>query len=392
MTTPLMPGATIGVIGGGQLGRMLALEARRMGYRICVLDPDPQCPAGQVADDQVVAAYADLEAARDLARRTDVVTCEFENVDAAAVAAAESLRPVYPGSRVLRIAQHRVREKETLARMGFPVPAFHPVQTPADLQTGLRRLGLSAVLKTATGGYDGKGQVLIRTAADAHRAYEALSPESEMLILEQYVQFSKELSVVCARDVFGSIACYPAVENIHRNGILDVTIAPARVSGEVATAARKLVSAIMEQLDVVGVLAVELFLTGDGRLLVNEVAPRPHNSGHYTLDACVTSQFEQLLRAVCHLPLGAPELFTPAVMVNLLGDVWEQTGGRPDFALALAEAGVKLHLYGKAVAHPGRKMGHLCAVAPTVEVALERALSARNRIMEDRSCLQHHRS
>ncbi len=377
MVTPLLPGAWIGVLGGGQLGRMLALEARRMGYHVCVLDPDPQCPAGQVADDQVVAAYADREAAQELARRVAVVTYEFENVDAAAVEAVEELRPVYPGSRMLRIAQNRICQKETLAQLGFPMAAFHPVQTLSDLESGLRKLGLPAFLKTATSGYDGKGQAVIRAPDDVSAAYGALQGQGRGLVLEEYVSFSKELSVICARDTDGATVCYPVVENIHRNRILDLTIAPARVSAQVATAAQELVSAITQKLNVAGLLAVELFLARDGRLLVNEVAPRPHNSGHYTLDACATSQFEQLLRVGCHLPLGTTELRTPAVMANLLGDVWLKTGGQPNFAAALAVPGIKLHLYGKATARPGRKMGHLCAVAPTVAVALERVLAAR---------------
>ena len=379
MITPLLPGSWIGVFGGGQLGRMLALEARRIGYRVCVLDPDPQCPTGQVADDQVVASYADQEAAGELARRVAVATYEFENVDATAVAAAERLGPVYPGSRVLGIVQNRLRQKDTLARLGFPIAAFHPIQTLPDLETGLQRVGLPAVLKTATSGYDGKGQVYLQADREAPDAYQALHVQSEMLVLEEYIPFSKELSVICAQDARGATACFPVVENIHRNRILDVTIAPARVSAEVSAAAQQLACSIMEKLDMVGLLAVELFLTQDETLLVNELAPRPHNSGHYTLDACATSQFEQLLRVICHLPLGSTDLLTPAVMVNLLGEVWLETNGQPNFAAALAVPGAKLHLYGKALARPGRKMGHICAVAPTVELALERALAARER-------------
>ncbi len=257
----LPSGAWIGVIGGGQLGRMLSLEARRMGYRVCILDPDPQCPAGQVADDQVVAPYADREAARELARRSAVVTYEFENVDAEAVAAAETLRPLYPGSRVLRITQHRLREKETLEGWGFPVTPFHPVRELQDLEAGLHRLGLPAVLKTATLGYDGKGQAYLRTLEDGPGSFQALRRQSEVLILEQYVPFTKELSVVCARDARGATACFPVVENIHRGGVLDVTIAPARVSSQVAAAAQELACSITQRLEVVGLLTTVLFLT-----------------------------------------------------------------------------------------------------------------------------------
>lgn len=377
VTAPLLPGARIGILGGGQLGRMLCLEARRMGYRTCILDPDPGCPAAQVADEVVVAAYEDPDGARALATRSDVVTYEFENIDAPAVAAAEAVCTVYPGSRVLRIAQHRIREKQTLAGLGFPVAPFHPVDTRTDLEAGLERLGFPAVLKTATAGYDGKGQAVVHSPEEAAAAYTDLRPHSEALILEAFVPFAKELSAICARSASGAVACFPVVENIHRQGILDLTIAPAPVEPAVAAAGRELVTAITAALDVVGVLAVELFLTADGRLLVNELAPRPHNSGHYTLDACATSQFEQLLRAICHLPLGAPDLLAPAAMANLLGDVWEQAGGSPDWSRALAEPGVKLHLYGKAEPRPGRKMGHLTAVAPTAAAAVARVLAAR---------------
>lgn len=380
---PLLPGATIGIIGGGQLGRMLALEARRMGYRTCVLDPDPGCPAGQVADEQVVAKYDDADAARELAGRADVITYEFENVNPDVVAIAEGIRPVFPGSQLLRVTQHRIREKESLAGLGFPVTRFHPVRSFADLEEGLRRLGLPAVLKTATLGYDGKGQAVIHDPAEAQKAYAALAPAGETLILEAFVRFQKELSVVCARDARGNVACYPVGENIHKGGILDTTIAPARVPDAVATAAQDLAAGVTEKLGVVGLLAIELFLDEDGKLLINELAPRAHNSGHYTLDACAISQFEQWLRAICHLPLGIPDLLAPGVMVNLLGDIWEAADQQPEFARALGLPGVKVHLYGKSQARPGRKMGHLCAVAPTVDLALERALAARKLLTTD---------
>lgn len=375
----LAPGAWVGILGGGQLGRMVVLEARRMGYRTCVLDPDPRCPAGQVADQQVVAAYDDPEGARTLAERVAVVTYEFENVDASAVAAVEPLRPVYPSSRVLWVCQHRVREKQALAQGGFPVPAFYPVDTPADLAAGLQQVGLPAVLKTATAGYDGKGQAVVHTAAEAEAAYSRLRPQSEMLILEAFVPFTLEVSVVCARDREGRTACFPVAENIHRGGILDTSIVPARVPPAVAAAAQELAAGIAAHLGVVGLLAVEMFVLADGRILVNELAPRPHNSGHYTWEACATSQFEQLLRIVCGLPLGSTELLAPAVMVNLLGDLWAQ--GDPDFPALLAEPGVALHLYGKAEARPGRKMGHFTAVGRTVEEALARAEAARRRLV-----------
>lgn len=378
------PGTTVGIFGGGQLGRMMALEARRLGIRTCVLDPDPNCPAGQVADHQVVASYGDKSAARKLAGVTDVVTYEFEHIDVAAVTAAEALKPVYPGSSVLRVVQHRLRQKEALHKMGFPLAAFRSVETFQDLVDGLQSLGFPAVLKTATSGYDGKGQAVIQKDSDAQPAYETLSPQSDALVLEEYIPFDKEVSVLCARDTNGHSACYPVMENSHPNGILDVTIAPARIDTSVAASAQTLAQAITEQMGVIGLLCVEMFLTKEGNLLVNELAPRPHNSGHYTLDACLTSQFEQLLRVLCGLPLGSTDLINPAVMVNLLGDVWIEADGRPDFEAALAVPGTKLHLYGKQDVRPGRKMGHLCVLGPTREIALERASAARASITREK--------
>lgn len=375
----LLPGATIGIVGGGQLGRMLALEARRCAYRTCVLDPDRRSPCGQVADDHVVAALDDAEAMRELARRSAVVTYEFENVDVAALAAAEAEGEVFPPGAVLRVAQHRVREKEAVARLGFPVPRFHAVQTRAGLQAGLDGLGLPLVMKTATSGYDGKGQAVVRTPAEAREAFERLIGACDALILEELVDFSLELSVVCARGRDGSTRCFTPGENRHRDGILDVTLAPARVPADVAVRAQEIAAGIATGLGVVGLITVEMFLARDGRLLVNELAPRPHNSGHLTLDACPTSQFEQLLRALCGLPLGEVGLYRPAAMANLLGDLWPQ-GGQPDFAQALAVPGVRLHLYGKAAARPGRKMGHLCCLAGTAEEAEARVLQARRAL------------
>lgn len=379
--TPLLPGtgAWIGILGGGQLGRMLALEARRMGYRTCVLDPDPACPAARVADDQVVGALTDPAAAALLAGRVSVIACEFENISTQAVATAEEIVPVIPGSPLLEIAQHRVREKESLARLGFPVPAHASVKTRADLETGLKTTGLPAVLKTATGGYDGKGQKVVESLEEAITAWETLLPHADVLILERLIPLNRELSVICARDVRGRMACYPVAENIHREGILDATVVPARIPAAVAQAARELAMGVAEGLDLVGLLAVEMFLTHDGDLLINELAPRPHNSGHYTLDACACSQFEQLLRISCRLPLGSTKLLSPAAMVNLLGDIWIRTDGQPDFAAALAVPGVKLHLYDKQDARPQRKMGHLTATAANADLALAQAQTARVR-------------
>ncbi len=375
----LPPGARIGIIGGGQLGRMLALAARQMGYRIIVLDPDPDSPAAQVADDVIVAKYSSRDAARELARNSDVLTYEFENVDAESVEAAAEITPLRPSDRVLRTAQHRVREKEALTAGGFPVAKFWPVANESEFTRAVGDLGVPAVLKTATMGYDGKGQAVIRSEDEAEQAFQALGGGRNQLVLERFVPFKMEVSVICARDGSGRTVTFPCSENVHVDGILDVSIAPARVSPGVAEAASQLAAGIAEALDVVGLIAVEMFVTQDDALLVNELAPRPHNSGHYTMDACRTSQFEQLARILCGLPMGSVDMPRPAVMVNLLGDAWEDAGGQPDFASALAVQGVSLHLYGKAEARKGRKMGHITAVADDVETALANATAARDR-------------
>lgn len=377
---PVRPGATLGVFGGGQLGRMIAMAASRMGYLSRVLDPSPGCPAAQVTSDHLVAGYTDVAAARDLASTTVAIACEFENVDATALEAAESVSRVFPPSRVLRIAQHRIREKTTLRDLGFPVPGFAPILEKKALDSALQAIGLPGVLKTATMGYDGKGQQVIHSAEEAASAYGRLAPRQEPLIYEAFVPFAHEISVIAARALDGSVRCFPPFENIHRDGILDITIAPARVPDPVLADAERLASGIIERLDSVGLICVEMFVTADGKLLVNELAPRPHNSGHLTLDASATSQFEQLVRVMCNLPLGSTRLSTPAVMVNLLGDIWNNTGGRPDFGAAMEVPGARLHLYGKSEARAGRKMGHITVVADDTATALERALDARARL------------
>ena len=367
------PGSTIGVLGSGQLGRMFAIAARRMGYRVHTLSPDYDTPTGQVADREVQAAYDDLDAVRDFARGVDVVTFEFENVSAAATEAAAEHAPVRPAGSVLHATQHRLREKGFLAGAGFPVTPFAPVRSLDDLRAALAALGTPAVLKTAGWGYDGKGQVKIAAPGEAEAAWSALGGEEA--ILEAFVDFDCEVSVVAARGLDGSFAHFGVIENRHHRHILDVSTAPAAVPPGVEREAVAIARGVLEGFGVVGVLAVEMFLTRDGRLLVNELAPRPHNSGHLTFDACVTSQFEQQLRAICGLPLGSPELLRPAAMANLLGDLW--AAGEPDWEAACRFPDVKLHLYGKAAARPGRKMGHLTALAGTVEEARERVVAAR---------------
>ena len=379
MTPPriLPPGSVLGVLGSGQLGRMFAIAARRMGYRVHTLSPDTDTPTGQVADREVTAAYDDLDAVRAFAREVDVVTFEFENVSSAATEAAAHFAPVRPAGSVLHTTQNRLREKAFLAGAGLPVAPFAPVRSLADLEAALAALGTPAVLKTAGWGYDGKGQVKITSPEEAAAAWKTIGGQEA--ILEAFVDFDRELSVVAARGLDGSFVHYGTIENRHRHHILDVSTAPAVVPPVVERDAIAIARSVLEGLDVVGVLAVEMFLTRDFRLLVNELAPRPHNSGHLTFDACVTSQFEQQLRAICGLPLGSTELLRPAAMANLLGDLWAQ--GEPDWAAACRDPDVKLHLYGKADARPGRKMGHLTALATTAEAAMRKVVKARERLV-----------
>ena len=377
---PILPGATIGVFGSGQLGRMMALAASAMGYRIHTFSPERDSPTGQVADREVVADYHDEDALRDFVQNVQVVTFEFENVPARVAEIAEAAGvPVRPGGHVLHTTQQRAREKQFLASAGLPVAPFGIVTSQAELETALTAIGVPAVLKTAAFGYDGKGQVRIDQASEATDAWSTLG--GQPCVLEAFVSFQHELSVVAARGVDGSFVHYGALENIHRNHILDLTIAPARIPAEVADRAVELARAVLEKLDVVGVLCVEFFWADDGRLLINELAPRPHNSGHLTIEAAMTSQFEQQVRAICGLSLGMTTYLRPAAMVNLLGDVWRN--GEPDWAAACAIPGVKLHLYGKHSARPGRKMGHLTALASTVEEAVTNALAARQALQRE---------
>lgn len=376
------PGATIGILGGGQLGRMTALAARRMGYRVVTLDPGADGPCAQVADHAVVAALDDADAARRLAGLADVVTYEFENVAAAVAEALEEAVLVRPASRVLAVSQDRVREKETFADLGLPVAAFRGVASRAELEAAAGAVGYPCLLKTATGGYDGKGQYWIHGPDDLAPVFAEAAAAARGVpgtgaapfILEARVPFVTELSVMVARNPQGETAVYPPAENIHRRGILHMSIVPARIPPELARAAQDLAVQLAEGLDVVGVLGVELFLDGDGRLYVNEFAPRPHNSGHYTIEACVTSQFQQHVRSVCGLPLGSPALMRPAVMINLLGQHMPRV--QASLTPLLKVEGLHLHVYGKAEARRDRKMGHITILADTLESALERAQHA----------------
>lgn len=372
-TEPILPGSAVGVLGSGQLGRMFAIAARQMGYRVHTLSPDTDTPTGQVADVEAVAEYDDLDAVRKFAQGVRVVTFEFENVPAATAAAAAEFAPVRPAGTVLHTTQNRLREKTFLRENGFPVTPFRAVRNATDFESARRDLGQPAILKTADFGYDGKGQAVVREGF----AFQPRTDGGEH-IYEAFVDFAREVSVVAARGMDGSFAHWGVIENQHRNHILDLSIAPADVPPEVQRDAVEIARGILEALDVVGVLCVEFFLTRAGKLLVNELAPRPHNSGHLTIDASVTSQFEQQLRAVCGLPLGSTQLHRPAAMAQILGDLWQN--GEPDWPAACTDPGVKLHLYGKSDPRAGRKMGHLTVLADTPAEAAHLALEARERL------------
>lgn len=372
-TEIILPGSTVGVLGSGQLGRMFAIAARRMGYRVHTFSPDTDTPTGQVADLEITANYDDLDAVRDFARNVSVVTFEFENVPATTAEAAAKYARVCPAGEVLHITQHRLREKTYLSKHGFPVAPYRHVRSEDELKAALGELGLPAILKTSGFGYDGKGQVFIHAAADAASAWQALGASDA--VLEAFVDFEGEVSVVAARGRDGEFAHYGVVDNEHKHHILDITTAPAALPPGLAAGAVEIARNVLETLDVIGVLCVEFFVTKAGKLVINELAPRPHNSGHFSFDASLTSQFEQQLRAVCGLPLGSTELLRPAAMANLLGDEWED--GEPNWAAACAFPGVKLHLYGKLEARPGRKMGHLTALADSGPEAARIVRAAR---------------
>ena len=369
------PGSVVGVLGSGQLGRMFALAARRMGYRVHTYSPEEDSPTGHVADVEVSAAYDDLDRLREFARGLDVLTFEFENVPRAALDALESIVPVRPGAEALWVSQNREREKEFLRRVRVPVTDWAPVRTSEELLSAIASVGAPAVLKTAAFGYDGKGQARVHSKNLSEAAAAWTSLGNVPCVLESFVEFQREISVIAARGMGGEVAFFPVFENEHSRHILDVTTAPAPLTLSEENLSHEIAQAILDALHFVGVLCIELFHARDGRLLVNEIAPRPHNSGHLTIDACVTSQFEQQLRAVCGLPLGSTELFRPAAMANLLGDLW--AGGPPRWEKACAVPGVALHLYGKKEPRPGRKMGHLTALGKTPDEARRLVLSAR---------------
>ena len=372
---PILPGATIGILGGGQLGRMTAMAARSMGYDVHVLDPDPTCPAKALASRLVTARFDDADAAAELARDCDVITLEIEQIAPTALEAAARHAPVRPGAGAIWVIQDRVRQKEWLAEHAFPVGDFRHAESADDVAHAVRAMGPS-IVKSAHGGYDGRGQARLRDAADAARAWEAVGARRS--VVERTLDLALEFSVLVARAPGGAMAVYPPSLNHHTRGVLTWSVLPARLEPEVARAGAEIAMGIAEGLGIEGLLAVELFLTTDGRVLVNELAPRPHNTYHSSERACLTSQFEQLVRATCALPLGAPTLVSAGAIANLLGDLWLGEAA-PDAPAALAVPSVRLHLYGKRRARHGRKMGHLSAAGTNAAEALDRVLDAYDR-------------
>lgn len=380
MTRIYPPGSNIGVMGGGQLGRMFAMAARRMGYHVHVFTPDPNSPASQFADATTEADYHDIEAVRSFAASVDLATFEFENIPVETIEWCASEVEVRPAAAVIETAQNRLREKNFFSENGFPVAEFRSVRNSAELVSAVEQIGRAAILKTAAFGYDGKGQQLI-SSRDLDEVWK--TRVGDELLLEREIDFEKEISVIVARGSGGEMKTFPLGENIHRDHILDFTIVPADVPDAVAGKAVELATAIADKLEVIGLVAVEMFLESDGNLLVNEIAPRPHNSGHWSIEGCATSQFEQHVRAICGLRLGSTELLKPTAMANLLGNLWQD--GEPDWAAALAIPNVHLHLYGKFEARPRRKMGHLTAVANFAAEAMQLVRQARDSLCKQKS-------
>ncbi|MCA9196932.1 MAG: 5-(carboxyamino)imidazole ribonucleotide synthase [Planctomycetales bacterium] len=385
----MLPGETIGIIGGGQLGRMLALAAKQMGYRIKVVTDEADSPGTQVADDTLVCDLKDPSVLPEFLSNVSVVTYETENLSYEFVAAAHQFARVRPGLDLLKMSQHRLREKSGLKKMGLPVGDFAAIRHAHDLESAAERFGYQAVLKTVTGGYDGKGQWLLTDANDLPKilsetkslfAANNASSEEAKLILEEFVTFTAEFSVIAARSTNGHIETYGPILNEHRNHILDLSVCPANFDDRLTEEAIQIARSLASQMDVVGLFCIEFFLTADNRILINEIAPRPHNSGHLTIEGHVTSQFAQQMRSICGLPLGSTQMLRPfAAMSNLLGDVW--SGGQPNWAQALATRNAYVHLYGKAEARLGRKMGHLTVIGETSEEVTQSALSCREMLL-----------
>ncbi len=378
---PIPSGSTIGILGGGQLGRYLVIAAQHLGYRVMVLDPDPGCPAGQVGAQLLVGAYDDPSLIQQMAEHCVVVTYEFENVPTSAIKQLVAAGiPVRPGLKALEVAQNRVQEKTWCRNLGIPTAPFYPVANHEDFLKAIEDLGCPILFKTASGGYDGKGQRLLRDLRDSDSVWADLGAGRIPLIAEGWIAFTMEVAIIVSRSVDGDVTYFPVVKNVHDQGILDLTVAPAPVTDDVRRTAEEYAGRLAEALELVGILAVEFFVDSDGKLLVNEMAPRPHNSGHYTLEATSVSQFEQQIRAVTELPLAYPTLLHPAAMVNLLGHLWANTEGALPLERALAVTGSHVYLYGKKKPRVGRKMGHITVVAESPERAVERALKARHGV------------
>jgi len=376
----LLSGSTLGMLGGGQLGRLFALSARSLGYKVIVVEPDPTSPAGQVADEHIIAAYDDEKALEQLGKACDVITTEFENIPADVLRKLSQDCPVFPPADALEKAQDRIIEKEFILSCGLlPVP-YGVITTKSDITKAIKEVTFPAILKTARFGYDGKGQQTINNAEDVEAAFMAINQVD--CVLEQRIDLDCEISVILGRNENGESHCHPVVENIHQDGILYQSLVPARVADNTASAAQAAAIRMADKLNYVGVMAVEFFVTKKGELLVNEMAPRTHNSGHYTVDACVTSQFEQQVRMVCGLPFGDTTLLSPVVMTNLLGDIWggENKEIQPHWENLLKSGSSKLHLYGKQVAREGRKMGHYCTLSDKLEDAKAEADNVFNTL------------
>jgi 5-(carboxyamino)imidazole ribonucleotide synthase len=372
----ILPGATLGLLGGGQLGRMFTVAARTMGYEVMVLDPDEDSPAAAFATVHLCAPYNDKDALARLASECAAVTTEFENVPASSLEAIAQSVPVRPSAAVIRIARNRILEKQTIRDFGLDTVNYHVIESNTDLDQALQQIPLPAILKTSTLGYDGKGQVLISTPAELEPAYQQLGARA--CVLEQRIDLACEVSVVLARSVCGHVETYTVAENQHKNGILDISIVPARVKPDIASSAEKMARILAEKLDYCGVLAIEFFVDQDDQLMINEIAPRPHNSGHYTLDACLTDQFQQQVRTLCGFRPGNTCLTSPAVMVNILGDDWIQ--GTPNWDNLLINKNIFLHLYGKKEPRVGRKMGHFTYVGGNIEKLLQQTESMKKML------------
>ncbi len=375
-SSPILPGATLGVLGSGQLGRLFVQAATRLGYRVHVFSQSSKSPAGQVAHFEMIADYTDIAALTAFGRSVDIVTLEFENIPVTALETLQKIVPVRPGPTLLRITQNRVREKRFLQQLDIPCAPFAEVNSSDDLHHGVAQLGLPCVLKTADSGYDGKGQALLRTAEDELAAWQKVDQQPS--VLEAWVDYQQEFSILVARSTEGEIVTCGPIANDHANHILDVSRFPAHDLDAVTSPAERYARQIAEHLELVGIACVEMFLARDGSLLVNEIAPRPHNSGHLTIEACPTSQFEQQVRAICGLALGSMQPTTPAAMVNLLGDLWYS--GEPNWQVVEAFPEAYLHLYGKTEPKTGRKMGHLTVLAESAELAAQAARKLREKL------------